>query len=130
MSVGENVRRLRQLTGETQEKLAEVAGVTRGSVSQWESGITEPRMGAIQLMVDHYHIRKANLIEDGGMDHVYRSVSGRLYEMRPSEELTEEELELVRLYRSANDQGKFSIMAVAQAQQGMDGQIQVDRRAM
>lgn len=68
MAIQENIQKLRQLFDITQEDLAKIAGVTRGAVSQWEGGFSEPRMGAIQRMADHFGIRKSNIIEDGGMD--------------------------------------------------------------
>lgn len=68
MTIRENIIALRHIYGVTQEELASIAGVTRGAVSQWEGGFSEPRMGAIQKMADHFHIRKSNIIEDGGMD--------------------------------------------------------------
>lgn len=70
MSIRENIIALRTLYNITQEELASIAGVSRGAVSQWEGGFSEPRMGAIQKIADHYHILKSNIIEDGGMDSI------------------------------------------------------------
>lgn len=119
MSIRDNIKKLRDLTGATQEDLADIAGVTRAAVSIWEMGSTEPRMGAIQRIADHYHIKKSNLIEDGGMDHMAVAVSGRLYEVDSGLELSEDEQKLINLYRAANAQGKESIMAVAHVSSGM-----------
>ena len=67
MGVRENIVELRRRYGITQEELAKIAGVSRGAVSQWEGGFSEPRMGAIQRIADHYGLLKSNIIEDGGM---------------------------------------------------------------
>ena len=67
MGVRENIIELRRRYGITQEELAKIAGVSRGAVSQWEGGFSEPRMGAIQKIADHYGLLKSNIIEDGGM---------------------------------------------------------------
>ena len=67
MGVRENIIELRRRYGITQEELAKIAGVSRGAVSQWEGGFSEPRMGAIQRIADHYGLLKNNIIEDGGM---------------------------------------------------------------
>lgn len=67
MSIRQNVIRLREIFDITQEQLARVAGVSRGAVSQWEGGFSEPRMGAIQKIADYYGITKSNLIEENGM---------------------------------------------------------------
>lgn len=68
MGIRENIIKLRKIWNVTQDELGEIAGVTRGAVSQWEGGFSEPRMGAIQKMADYFNIRKSNIIEEGGMD--------------------------------------------------------------
>lgn len=70
MSIKENIIKLRKLYGITQDELAKIAGVSRGAVSQWEGGFSEPRMGSIQKIADHFEIMKSNIIEDGGMDDI------------------------------------------------------------
>jgi len=131
MSVQDNIIKLRQLTGVTQEQLAEIAEVSRGAVSLWEIGKTEPRMGAVQLIADHFHLKKANIIEDGGMDNIGVALSGRLYEMSNDDlTFTSEEIELVKLYRAANAQGRAAIIAVAKSQVGMEEESEGNRRAM
>lgn len=124
MGVRENIIRLRELTGLTQEQLADIAGVSRAAVSLWEIGNSTPRMGAVQALADHFHIRKANIIEDGGMDDIAVSVSGRLYEVEyDSSLLSDDERELVGCYRSTDQRGREIIMAVARSQSGMEGQV-------
>ncbi|HIR90655.1 MAG TPA: helix-turn-helix domain-containing protein [Candidatus Limicola stercorigallinarum] len=68
MGIRENIVELRKRYDITQEELAKIAGVSRGAVSQWEGGFSEPRMGSIQRIADHYGLKKSNLIEDGGMN--------------------------------------------------------------
>lgn len=70
MGIRQNIIKLRELFDITQEQLAEIAGVSRGAVSQWEGGFSEPRMGSIQKIADHFHISKSNIIEDDGMDYI------------------------------------------------------------
>ena len=70
MSIRENIVKLREMFDITQEQLADIAGVSRGAVSQWEGGFSEPRMGSIQKIADHFHISKSNIIEDDGMDYI------------------------------------------------------------
>lgn len=114
MSVADNIKRLRELTEISQDDLAKVIGVSRAAVSLWEIGKTEPKMGSVQAIADHFHIKKANIIEEGGMDHMAVSLSGRLYEIDPNVvELSDAELELINLFRMANAQGRESILAVA-----------------
>ena len=67
MGIRENIIELRKRERLTQEELAKIAGVSRGAVSQWEGGFSEPRMGAIQNIADHFGMSKSAIIEDGGM---------------------------------------------------------------
>lgn len=75
-----NIKKLLSLTGTTHKQLADIANVDRTAVSHWVHGKAEPRMGSIQLIADHFGIRKSNIIETGGMDTVERGVDGRLYD--------------------------------------------------
>lgn len=119
MGVRENIIKLRELTGITQQQLASIADVSRSAVSLWEIGDSEPRMGAVQLMADHFGIRKYNIIEDDGMSNMRVSPNGRLYEITSMDEMSMDESELLRLYRSADKRGKDTIIAVARMQTGM-----------
>ena len=38
MTIGDNIKRLREAAGMTQEQIAEIMNVTHGAVSLWESG--------------------------------------------------------------------------------------------
>ena len=67
MGIRENIVELRKRYKITQDELAKIANVSRSAVAQWEGGFTEPRMGAIELIADHFHLRKGNIIEEGGM---------------------------------------------------------------
>lgn len=42
LKTGEIIRELRKSKNITQEKLAEILGITSAAVSKWESGITYP----------------------------------------------------------------------------------------
>lgn len=120
MSVQENVIKLRRLTGITQEELSEIAGVTRGAVSLWEIGKSNPRMGAVQSIADHFGIKKANIIEDGGMDYIVASKSGKLHEVIPDDSrLSSDEQRLLELYRSCEDKGREYLMQVAEVTAGI-----------
>jgi transcriptional regulator with XRE-family HTH domain len=74
-STARNILKLRRLSGMTQDDFARIADVSRGAVAQWEGGRAEPRMGSIQRLSDYFHVPKAWIIEDDGMDGV-RMVSG------------------------------------------------------
>jgi len=50
MKFGENLKKLRKLKKMSQEKLAEKIGVSRQSVSKWETGETYPEMNNILIL--------------------------------------------------------------------------------
>ncbi|MBQ2948360.1 MAG: helix-turn-helix domain-containing protein [Clostridia bacterium] len=64
MSIGENIKRLREAHGLTQIQLAEIACVTDKAVSTWENDLKTPRMGALQKIADYFGIAKSDIIED------------------------------------------------------------------
>ncbi len=70
MGVRENIIKLRDIYNLKQRDLAEIVGLTRGAVSQWETGATVPRMGQIETIADYFGIYKSNIVEENGMDYV------------------------------------------------------------
>lgn len=64
MSIGRNIRRLRESHGMNQAQLAEIAGVTDKAVSTWENDLKIPRMAAIQRIADYFGLLKSDIIED------------------------------------------------------------------
>lgn len=122
MGVSDNILKLRTLTGVTQQQLADIAGVSRSAVSLWEIGKAEPRMGAVQAMADYFGIRKANIIESGGMDGIAISAMGKLYSIEyDTSKLTDEEKRLIDLYRQCTQQGKEYLLQVASVTAGIFG---------
>lgn len=55
MKFGENLQKLRKEKGVSQEQLAEQLGVTRQSVSKWESGNSYPEMDKIVAICNLFH---------------------------------------------------------------------------
>lgn len=64
MTVGENIKRLRESQDLTQEELGKIAGVSSMAVSQWENDRVVPRMGAVQRIADYFHVSKGAVIDD------------------------------------------------------------------
>lgn len=76
----QNIKQLLDLTGATHEQLGRIAGVGRSTVSHWVSGKSEPRMGPIQRIADHYGLAPENIIFTDGMRFVTRGADGRLHD--------------------------------------------------
>ncbi|MBR1860608.1 MAG: helix-turn-helix transcriptional regulator [Lachnospiraceae bacterium] len=54
ISLSENIHANRKRLGLTQERLAEVLGVTVGAVHKWETGMSVPELGLIIEMADYF----------------------------------------------------------------------------
>ena len=83
MSIAENIKRLRETHGLTQEELGEIAGVSGKAVSKWESGAGTPRMGAVQRMADHFHIAKTTIIDEYDQQDERQLMLERAFSDRP-----------------------------------------------
>lgn len=64
MSIGSNIKRLREQHSMTQEDFGKIAKVSSMAVSQWENDRAVPRMGALQLIADYFHISKSEIVDD------------------------------------------------------------------
>lgn len=64
MSIGKNLKRIREDHGLTQAEMGKIAGVSDKAVSTWESEQKVPRMGAIQKIADYFHIAKSAIVDD------------------------------------------------------------------
>ena len=60
--LGNNIRCLRVAYGETQEKLGDVIGVEKNTVSSYEKGRTEPNKEILSLIATHYMISVEELL--------------------------------------------------------------------
>lgn len=64
MSIGDNIKKLRESKGLSQVELGKIAGVSDKAVSTWENNIKTPRMGVIQKLSDYFGVSKSDIIED------------------------------------------------------------------
>lgn len=76
MSIGKNIKRLREMHNLSQKELGDIAGVSDKAVSTWENGVKEPRMGAIQKIADHFGILKSDIIEDQKVNRITEELKG------------------------------------------------------
>ena len=64
MSIGKNIRFLRERAGLSQNDFAKMIGVSDKAVSTWENETRTPRMGAIQKIADFFNVQKIDIIGD------------------------------------------------------------------
>lgn len=55
MTMGERIKQLRKENGLTQTGLAEALGVTKGTVSTWETNSRTPSFDTLNMMSDMFH---------------------------------------------------------------------------
>lgn len=66
MSLSRNIKRLRLSADMTQKELAEKIGVDRSAVTQWETGVSVPRMKALAKIARLFDTTPGLLLEDDG----------------------------------------------------------------
>ena len=64
MSVSTNIKYLREKHEMTQEQLAEKLDVARSTVTQWERGWSNPRMGMIQRIAGVFGVSVSEIVSD------------------------------------------------------------------
>lgn len=107
MSIGKNIKRLREQHGLTQAELGKIAGVTDKAVSTWENGSADPRMGAVQKMADYFGVKKSDILDDNDSSSVF--------------DLSSDEQKLLLMFRSLNALGKH------RALQDLEDLTQIER---
>ncbi len=64
MGIAENIKKLRTQSDWTQEQLAAKIGVTRSTVTQWETGWSQPRMGAVEKLAAVFGLSVSEFVSD------------------------------------------------------------------
>lgn len=62
MTIADNIRRIRERAGLTQEEFGRLAGVSGMAVSQWENNRAVPRMGAVERISSALKIAKSEIV--------------------------------------------------------------------
>lgn len=113
MSIGANIKCLREARNITQKELGEAVGVSDKAVSTWELGVKEPRMGTIQKLADFFGVSKSDIIEDlqktpAEADVTFDDFTYAMY--GEAKELTDEDknmlLEMARMLKKRQQEGK------------------------
>lgn len=103
MSIGKNIKLLREKYRLSQKDLALIAGVSDKAVSTWENGLKAPRMKSIQRITDHFGLKKSNLIEDDGMLSVINAP------IKFSDNISNDDRELLDLYHRLDAEDRAEI---------------------
>lgn len=119
MTIASNIREFRTSREWTQEQLADMIGVTRSTVTQWETGWSQPRMGAVERLADAFNVTAADIVAEKpegyrlkgsssaeGMEQGYVPLRGRVHAgpfSYPENLEAREELVLVPQFLIDND---------------------------
>lgn len=95
-----NLNNLLHERKKTQKEVAEAIGVSPQTFNTWCQGIALPRMGKLQKLADYFHIMKSELLDPTpAAPGIVRTLS-------------DDELEVVKAYREADNIGKEAVRRV------------------
>ena len=63
MDIGKNIKQMREKLGMEQQELAEKLNISNKTISSWECGRTEPKMGKIEELCQVFGCEKTVLID-------------------------------------------------------------------
>ena len=64
MSIGNNIKKFREMSGLTQDELGIKMGVSGKTISSWEINRTEPKIGMIEKLSAYFGCEKTDLLDD------------------------------------------------------------------
>lgn len=99
MTIGDNIKSYRNANGMLQEHLAKALGVSKQTVSSWETNRTEPNIGTIEVLARIFGCSKLDLI---GPDYMAT--------LQDKHERTKQEEIILEAYRKSDDATKSIIL--------------------
>ena len=69
MTISQNLKDLRRLSGLTQEQVAEKVGLTRQAISSYESGRTQPDLAMLEKLAAVYGVELTDVLYGAGQRH-------------------------------------------------------------
>ena len=101
-TVAKNITSLRMAAGMSQQRLADLLGVTRSAVSYYESGRISPKMAMLEKIAAVFDVSVADLVYD---EAVYPVSDG----------ITETEYKLLRAFRGLSAEKRARLLALVEA---------------
>ena len=75
VEIGERIRALRESNGMSQEQLAELVGVSKNSISKYENGQTEMKIGVYNRLVEIFGVTPNDLSPNRLVNDAYSKVT-------------------------------------------------------
>lgn len=63
-TIASQIKKLRKSRGWTQPQLADRISVSKQTISNWETGLKVPRMGALQKLADLFNVPISEIVSD------------------------------------------------------------------
>mgnify|MGYP002515853669 CR=1 FL=1 len=114
MGLGENIKKFRIAYGMDQKELGKALNVSDKTISSWECGRTEPKMGMVEKVAEVFGVKKTDIVE-GQVYETYSNPEAFEYAWhkagggRHPIQLSDHEYELVISYRYADKHIQNSI---------------------
>lgn len=115
MGFKENLKNCRIENGFTQKKLAEMLGLSKNSICEWEKGRCEPSIDMLKKISEIFRIDLNSLLE---LDE-----SSLSKPILTKVNLSAPEKELLRVYRSLSENGKNTLIGSAHNIERFDSKV-------
>ena len=99
-----NLKLLRQKSGTSQQKLAEVIGVSQQSINKYENHAIEPDIKTLMLLADYFNTSVDYLIG-------YSNIEHKLEQLHPCD-LNEDELLFIQKFRTLSKEERESLKTI------------------
>lgn len=102
MSLASRLKQRREELGLTQVELAKLIGVTKGAVGNYETGVSSMKAEVLYRICDVLQCDPNFLFQD----------EMKILQARPKEEISKQELDMLKKYRALDDYGRETVELV------------------
>lgn len=113
MSIGDNIKRIREAKGISQYALAKMLKISQQSVDQWERSVTNPRKNNIDKLAKILNVSANELFANDIENNPPIINSSKEYSLNNNANMivTDHERELLNKYRQLSEVGKIKVEA-------------------
>ena len=102
--IAKNLKRIAAEHEKSQADIARDLHINQGTVSTWMVGTRVPRMDKIDLLCSYFNVNRAEIMEEEPKSH--------------REDVSNDERELLRLFRSLSPESRLELLSYAQFKAG------------
>lgn len=106
-----NLKQIRELSGKTQETVANELGISLSTYRSWEQGQRDLNGKKLDMLADYFHVSTDTIL---GTKHGQPIEELTKEARRNTMSLSPDEMQLISLYRQMNDEDKESFIRSAQ----------------